>query len=76
MIIVNAGGRFASRLITKCLLPIVEYFRDRLDPDVRDGFDQSDLCAATIGKSERERETVFLCALAHTVTSIVAGRSL
>jgi len=31
----------------------VEYLRDRLDPDIRDGFDQADLCAATI--SERER---------------------
>lgn len=52
MVIVNAGGRSVSRLIIKCLLLVVVYLRDRLDPDVRDGFDQSDLCAATIGKRE------------------------
>lgn len=29
----------------KCPLPVVKYLQDRLDPDVRDGFDQADLCA-------------------------------
>lgn len=49
----------------KCSLPVVEYLQDRLDPDVRDGFDQADLCARL--RSVRGRDSASFVRMSRTL---------